>query len=131
MLLEAGRRPLRDSKVGIRRPAAHAAAERVRRVGFSVCAHKYGDGCIAYFGDTNCSEHNPRVVSAFCRANYDTYMRTMNRRELGIGLAEKLANQAKASAAADGAHEDILACRALAVAIVAVVIGGVTAYYWY
>ena len=38
------------------------------RCGYSAAAHKYGRGCIAYFGDTNCSLQTPLNVSNFCQS---------------------------------------------------------------
>lgn len=87
--------------------------------GFSVACHAYGEGSVAYFGDTSCSEHNPPVVAAFCRSGFDANARMLTqRRELGIGLATKLRSEAALAAAA-----------AVGVAAAAVTAAGINALY--
>ena len=59
----------------------------------SAAAHAYGQGSIGYFGDTNCSRHNPCVVAAYCRSGWEAKRRELHTQEVAIGLARKVSEQ--------------------------------------
>ena len=96
--------------------------------GFSAAAHAYGEGSIAYFGDTNCSRHNPPLVAAYCRAGWEAKRRELDRREYVIGLARKVSEERMG-------HELRLDASStsvrMAAAAVVVAVAGVIAYYYY
>tara|TARA_B100000780_G_C21085209_1_gene437150 strand:- start:252 stop:1454 length:1203 start_codon:yes stop_codon:yes gene_type:complete len=66
------------------------------RQGASAAVHVYGSGSIAYFGDTNCSMHNPPVVAAYCRSGFDRRQRQHQQLELGVTLARKATEEVAA-----------------------------------